>query len=483
MCGILLLHGEDARRRLAARLPFLRHRGSDGAEFWTEGTTALGFNRLAINDKGPAGRQPYEHGQLVGAINGEIYNHRELVARHGLAVEGACDTRVVLPLFERLGARIIDELDGFYSGVIVDRQVGAFVCLRDHMGKKPLFVGSSRGALFITSELKALDALDWFELLPRGASRVDPTNRRIELLREHEPRTRRGDLRQLVGAAVTKRLPPADEPLGVFLSGGLDSSIVAALAVRSRSDVIYYTLGDADSPDRGFASAVAESLGLADLRVVPLPEREQLPGLIERVVYSSESYNPSIISNGLSTFLLAEAAHRDGLKVVLTGEGADELFCGYHRMREDQPWKTTRTRLIDDMQFTELRRLDSCSMAHAVEARCPFLDRAVRAHSDTLGYQDHFRLEAAGLQNKVSLRRAFTGLLPTAVIDRHKTSFDVGSGMRGLVVAHLCRNGRSEREELRDIWRRLFPFDASADHFHAYPVFDEAIDRRGAVHR
>lgn len=125
------------------------------------------------------------------------------------------------------------------------------------------------------------------------------------------------------------------------------------------------------------------------------------------------------------------------------------------------------------------RRLDMSCMAHSVEPRCPFLDRAVRAISDGLGFHDLYD----GYENKVALRRAFAGVLPPEVLHRSKTSLDVGSGIRGEVVRYLRRNGRSEREELRQVWDTLFRHESSRPYFHAYPVFDAVIDRRGETHR
>ena len=166
-------------------------------------------------------------------------------------------------------------------------------------------------------------------------------------------------------------------------------------------------------------------------------------------------------------------------QVVLTGEGADELFGGYHTFAEHDPWSQVRAQLMQDMHFTELRRLDMSCMALSVEARCPFLDRAVRTYSDRLDYNEMY----SGQENKVTLRRHFEGLLPMEILARPKTSFDVGSGIRRLVVQHLRRNNRSEREELLALWQEHFAFDASAPYFHSYPVFDAAIDLRGEAHR
>jgi asparagine synthase (glutamine-hydrolysing) len=478
VCGIVVLCGPRAASRLPECLNRLRHRGPDDVGTWFEGDIALGFARLAINGDNTAGCQPYRHDDLVAAINGEIYNHESLVRTHGIAPSG-CDTHVVLPLLARSGLRVIDELDGFYAAVVLQSSTRMALCLRDHMGKKPLFVGRSLTELFITSELKAFDECDWFTLLPRGASQVDLDTGAVTEVAGHHPVAPEQDLAHALRQAVRKRMPSPQQPVGVFLSGGLDSSLVAACASQLRHDATYFVLGNADSPDRRAVQAVKDALGLRDVRVVPLPPPSSIPGLIRDVVHATESFNPSIVSNGLATYLLARAAHEAGIKVVLTGEGADELFGGYHWFREEDPWLKTREQLIDDMQVTELRRLDLACMAHSVEPRCPFLDRAVRAISDGLSFREVYD----GGENKVALRRSFAGSLPPEILHRPKTSFDVGSGIRGEVVRYLRRNGSSEREELRRVWEQIFAHDSSHPYFHAYNVFDAAIDCRGESHR
>ncbi len=479
MCGIVLLQGPNARARLSGCLDRLRHRGPDDTGVWSGDDVALGFTRLAINGEGPGCSQPFRHGDLVGAVNGEIYNHRQLARDFGLTTRSESDAYVVLPLLEHRGPRVIDELDGFYSAVALRPSVREVTCLRDHIGKKPLFVGRSRSELFITSELKVVDEVDWFELLPRGVSQVAFDTGRVTLVAEHQSVNSSEDVVQLLKDAVRKRMPRADQPVGIFLSGGLDSSLIAAMASRLREDVTYFTLGEPDGPDRCAVGTVVEALSLADVRTVALPARDRLPGLLRSVVSATESYNPSIVSNGLATYLLAQAAHEADIKVVLTGEGADELFGGYHLFRSQDPWSETRARLIDDLQVTELRRLDTCSMAHSVEARCPFLDRAIRSFSDQLTYDEMYH----GGENKISLRGNFEGVLPTRILRRPKTSFDVGSGIRRKVVQFLRRNGRTEREELLTLWQERFAFDSADPYFYNYPCFDEAINRRGEVHR
>ena len=478
VCGIVFLAGLQARSRISACVERLRHRGPDELSTWSEGKLALGFARLEINGVGRLGRQPHCQGSLVGAVNGEIYNYRALAAAHNLGTP-ACDAHVALQMFERRGIGIIEELDGFFSGVVLRPSDGHLVCLRDHIGKKPLFVGRSRQEIFVTSELKALDEIEWFEPLPLGVSSVDAVSGEIRAIAGHHPVLRRTDLVAVLEEAVRKRLPAAEQRVGVLLSGGLDSSIVASFVARHRADATYFTLGDDASSDRQAVEVVSRALQLNDVRVLPLPAHERIPELVRRVVYATESFNPSIVSNGIATYLLCEAVRDAGIKVVLTGEGADELFGGYHVFARCDPWREVRQRLIEDLPTTELRRLDLASMAHGVEARCPFLDRAVRTLSEGLEFDDLYGPD----ENKVILRRMFGDALPPDVLCRKKSSFDVGSGLRGQVVRYLRRNGRSEREELRDVWREQFAFDASNEYFHAYPVFDAAIDARGEGHR
>lgn len=476
MCGLLLLHGPNADSRLLECLNKLRHRGPDDRVMWSLGSTSLGFTRLAINGFGNIGRQPYHHGNLTGAFNGEIYNHLELSHEHLLP--STCDTHVILPLFEIYGPRIIDRLDGFYAGVILNLESNEVFCFRDHIGKKPLFIGHSQTEMFISSEFKAFDSIDWFELLPCGVTRVNLNNGlRTTLAKHFVPRVETGVV-DLFEKAVRKRMPQPHQPVGVFLSGGLDSSLVAGFVSRIRDDAVYFTLGDTDDLDQQAVKAVVDSLGLNNLHVVPLPSDEQIPSLLKAVVYATESYNPSIVSNGLATYLLANAAHEAGIKVVLTGDGADELFGGYHFFRYYDKWKETRNQLINDMHFTELRRLDMSCMAHSVEARCPFLDREIRGFSDGLDFHEMYD----DLNNKVTLRRSFKGIIPQQILYRRKTSCDVGSGIRRKVVRYLRRNGRSERQELEKIWCQFFSYNPENPYFHAYPVFDVFIDNRGERH-
>ncbi len=480
MCGILLFHGPDAKQRLPACLDCLTHRGPNAQDIWSSGCTSLGFTRLEITVQGVGGQQPYSHGEFVGAMNGEIYNYHELNEEFNLLGSGKSDAHVMLPLFDILGEQVIDVLDGFYAGVIVQPSTKEAICLRDHIGKKPLFLGRSQNELFITSELKAIQKIDEFEPLPLGCSRVNLETGQVTVLSTHNISIYTGDVSHLLKEAVRKRIPSDNQPIGLFLSGGLDSSLIAAIASQCRDDIIYFTLGNIDSPDRDAVDSLVQFLDLKDIRYVGLPEQADIATLLQTIVYVTESYNPSIISNGLATYLLAQAAHKAGVKVVLTGEGADELFGGYHQFKKDNSsWRKVRKQLINDFPVTELRRLDLCTMAHNIEARCPFLDRALRSFSDQLCFDEMYAVD----ENKVTLRRNFIGILPDNILNRSKISCDVGSGIRRIVVQQLSGTKETEREQLKAIWKQLFEHDALANYFHSYPIFDALIDQRGESHK
>ncbi|WP_052748962.1 asparagine synthetase B family protein [Arsukibacterium ikkense] len=483
MCGIILLRGPEAQSRLPQILAKMQHRGPDSQHCWSSenGKLAIGFSRLAINDTSENGSQPYHHINLVGAFNGEIYNFKNLIKEFGLPPDIECDTHVVLPIYAKISHEVLTKLDGFYSGVIYKKNTETAILFRDHIGKKPLFYGVSGTEIFVSSELKVFDEISWFEHVPLGISRLDFKSASLSHRRKHKlVKLQRGNT--LVAAltqAVAKRLPATEQPTGLFLSGGLDSSIIAAISQHMRNDIVYFALGNNGSTDIQMVQLLADHLNLQHVRYIPLPTPGQMSDLIRKIVRATESYNPSIVSNGLATYLLAAAASSEGIKVVITGEGADELFAGYHQYLPEREWRVMQTALLNDMHFTELRRLDLCSMAHSVEARCPFLDKKVREIAQNMPFKDYY---SAGT-NKSALRNLFADLLPAQIALRPKTSFDVGSGIRAMVINHLSKSGKSEKEALRDIWLQEFNFCPEHTYFHRYPVFDEAISKRGAKHR
>jgi asparagine synthase (glutamine-hydrolysing) len=473
MCGIVAIFGN---RTIENALNKIKHRGIDATKIVYSENLAIGFNRLAINDKTENGAQPFEFGNLIGVFNGEIYNADELRKEFSIETKSNSDTEIILPLFERLGSSVIHHLDGFYSGIIYNKKHKQTFLLRDYIGKKPLFFGISNNDIFIVSELKAIDFIDVFQIVPKGFSELK--NGAINLLEKHKiPFTSKNVLKETLVEAVKKRIPKNEKQFGVFLSGGLDSSIIASIVSKYADNVIYYTLGKTD--DLSYVNLLANQLNLK-IKNIELPKSKELPDLIDKVVYHTESYNPSIISNGLATYLLSAEAHKDNLKVVLSGEGADELFCGYSVSSNVNEWFEKRTELIENMHFTELRRLDLASMAHTFEIRCPFLDRKVYSVSNECKLEDLI----SNFKGKQILRNAFKDDLPNEILGRNKMSFDVGSGIRKMVVEYLTRSGKTEKEQLKEIWRKYFQNSLSDNfYFYSYPTFDKAIEKRGVSHK
>ena len=491
------MHGVHAKQRLNSCLSRIRHRGPDSEGEYHNQSSSFGFTRLAINDLSAMGKQPYRLGRYVSVVNGEVFNAPHLKDVYSIDTASDCDSHVVPHLFEKFGSSFLSLLDGFFSGLIYDSEQGKLYSMRDHIGKKPLFIGRSGSEVFLVSELKAIDKIDSFEQVPLGVCEINLDNCKPKVLYSHEqsvvrqvpkPCAESSTLKALVEQAVLKRLPYNNDPAGVFISGGLDSSIIASIVAKKSANARYYCLADKGSKDYKYAIKLAKFLGIARVQFVSLPSEAELDKLISDVVFATHSYNPSIISNGICTFLLAKAAHDDGLKVVLTGEGADELFGGYHQFYESEPWAVVRQQLISDMPMTELRRVDLASMAHSIECRCPFLDKRVVEYSNQLDYAGLYYKKDGGLVNKYALRLAFSKSLPSGIAWRKKTSFDVGSGIRAMVVQHLKRSSACEKEALKKIWNGFFAAsvnDKYLNHpyFHSYPVFDKAIAARGADHR
>lgn len=419
----------------------------------------------------------YELDDWVGIFKGEILNVDDLANKFSLNKKTYFNMEIILPLFKEVGKSIIQYLDGCYAGVIYNKITQEFFFLRDYVGGRSLFVVKTQGSIHIVDQLKRVD-IDSFQMMPKGFSQL--IDERIHLVEAHQiDIISKNEVRETIVGAIKKCIPKNDNILGVFLSGGLDSSIIASVVAQQNENVTYYTLGK--TADLCYVKSIANRLGIDNkIKYVALPKKSELPRLIEKIVYYTESYNPSIISNGLATYLLCKAAHDDGINIVLTGEGADELFCGYPVSKDIQVWFDKRLELIENMHFTESRRLEMISMAQNVMILCPFLDKDVYRISNDCSLPDLIK-DGYGKQ---ILRKTFEHDLPEDILKREKMSFDVGSGIRKMVVEYLTQKGEAEKDVLRKIWSQFFK-ETLSDHyyFHSYPTFDDAISKRGSVHK
>ncbi len=443
MCGITAYVGDDARaridetRRLAERL---RHRGPDDNGSHLCDRMALAHRRLSIIDL-EGGRQPLtnEDGRVALICNGEIYNHRELRSRLAGAhrFKTGSDSEVILHLYEELGPDCVRELDGMFAFVLADGD--RFLAARDPFGIKPLYVGRKGTGLWFASELKALPAdCDDISELPAGSYMTEAgVTRWFEPDWVEPPAVPDADdpvaLRRALERAVEKRLM-SDVPLGVFLSGGLDSSVVAAI-VRKHIDGLHsFAVGLEGSPDLVAARRVAEHLGTRHHEYVYTAAEAE--AVIPRVIEHLESYDPALIESAVPCWFVSKLA-AEHVKVVLSGEGADEVFAGYGyfaSVRDPVTLHRECVRLLFGLHNMNLQRVDRMTMAHALEGRVPFLDRDFVA----LGMRRDpaLKLTTADRPEKHMLRRAVADLLPSEIVWRKKQEFAHGSGSAGILSAH-----------------------------------------------
>jgi asparagine synthase (glutamine-hydrolysing) len=454
MCGIAAIYAEPGRaldddavafgRRMLDRMI---HRGPDGEGEVRLGHAWLGHRRLSIVDI-EGGRQPLVTRErdwfLVG--NGEVYNHEHLRGRVGDAhFVTDSDNEVALQLLDQHCADSLWSMRGMYAFVAA-AQDGSMVAARDPVGIKPLFWARRDGLVAFASEVKAFDD-EWqedVELFPPGyywtpgkglvRFREAVPDVPFDLVKPPEvpdapvPEELRNLIRHRLVAAVEREMM-ADVPVGVFLSGGLDSSLIAAIAGEvSKQPLHTFAVGTPDSPDLAAARVVAEHLGTEHHERIYEPE--ELQALLPEVIRSIESYDPSLVRSALPNFLLAELASRT-VKVVLTGEGADELFAGYEYVRaiaDEEELHEELVRTVEELHSLNLQRCDRVTMAHGLEARVPFLDLDMIALGIAL--PPEWKLARPGQPEKRLLREAFEGWLPEEILWREKAQFGDGSGAR-----------------------------------------------------
>ncbi len=466
MCGIAAVHDFDPTHdRLAEgraigedMLTRLHHRGPDGSGSRQVGSTWLGHTRLAIVDL-DGGEQPLRSrdGETWVVANGEIYNHQDLRARLGGPFVTDSDCEVVLHVVDRLGTAGIHDMRGMYAFCIADRS-GGVVAARDPLGVKPLYWARSADRVLFASELCAFPegVRGLVEEFPPGHHwtpahglqafvdlRNDPLGVDGPVGPAYESRGQAHTaIRENLVRAVAMRMM-ADVPVGVFLSGGLDSSIVAAILAREAAPgqtIRSFAAGTAGSSDLAAARVVAERLGLEHHERVY--DDDDVVAVLPDVVRAIESYEPSLVRSAVPNYLLAELAARH-VKVVLTGEGADELFAGYHHFREMAP-EDLRTALVtglETLHHLNLQRCDRVTMAYGLEARVPFLARDMLAVAQRipldwklLGADDQVKA-----QEKALLREAFEGWLPEEILWRRKEQFGDGSGTADVMARQAAR--------------------------------------------
>jgi asparagine synthase (glutamine-hydrolysing) len=459
-----------------------RHRGPDGVGTTDTAVGSLGHTRLAILDI-DGGHQPLGDGRSWISFNGEIYNHQELRRRYlgDRPLRTRTDTEVILHLYELLGPQCVTLLDGMFAFAIISG--GELFLARDPLGIKPLYIGAHGATLYFASEIKALaQVTDDIHEFPPGCwchsahgethyytlSTGQPAGEAITTEAQALDA-----IRATLRTAVIKRLM-ADVPVGVSLSGGLDSSIVALLAHEGLERLDTFAVGVAGSDDLAAAREMARFLGTRHHELVYTAD-DVLSALPE-VIYYLESCDPALVRSAVANYFLARLAS-DHVKVFLTGEGADELYAGYaylSAIREPTALHTELMRITGALHNTNLQRADRMSMAYGLEARVPFLDSGSVALA--LGLPAAWKLREPGRPEKALLRQAFADRLPTAIASRPKQKYAAGAGSAN-IMATLAEVSVSdaefarERERLHARWNYYL---ANKEAFYYYQVMRQS---------
>ena len=450
MCGIAGTLLNPANDDVKLMIEKLAHRGPDGNGVQNLEAATLGHTRLAILDI-EGGHQPMQFEDTWIAFNGEIYNYRDLQSKYlpGVNLKTHSDTEVILRLFRQFGPEFVEMLDGMFAFAIYHN--GEFLLARDPLGIKPLYFGMGRDNqhLCFASEIKALaehvtsvqefPAGFWFHS-KLGWNRFYQIEETIQPF-EGDEKQALPLIKSTLREAVHKRLL-ADVPVGVSLSGGLDSSIVSLLACEGTDQLHSFAVGVEGSEDLAAARKMAGFLKTQH-HELKYTAQEMLDALPD-VLYYLETFDPALVRSAIPNYFLAKLASQH-VKVFLAGEGADEVYAGYEYLSDFKSPETLQEEMIyitKALHNTNLQRADRMSMAFGLEARVPFLD--VKSVALAMSFPPEWKLHN-GRVPKHLLRQAFAADLPAEIVNRPKQKFSSGAGSSDL-IARLAEKEISNSE-------------------------------------
>jgi len=526
----------------------IRHRGPDWSGIYSGGSAILAHERLSIVDP-ESGKQPLfsPDGKQILAVNGEIYNHQEIRRRYAgkYDFQTGSDCEVILALYREKGINFLEDLNGIFAFALYDEEKDTFLIARDPIGVIPLYIGyDADGTVYVASELKALEGqCERYEPFLPGHyvhGRIEELkNGRIEenfnsstLKPFHFTRYYQRDwfdydavkdngasveaIHDALEAAVKRQLM-SDVPYGVLLSGGLDSSVISAIAEKysemriednSQSKAYWprlhsFAVGLKGAPDLAKAKMVADHIGTVH-HEINYTIQEGLDA-IRDVIYFIETYDVTTVRASTPMYLLARVIKSMGIKMVLSGEGADEIFGGYlyfHKAPTAKDFHEETVRKLSKLHLYDCLRANKSLSAWGVEGRVPFLDKefldvamrtnpeakmcnphltSPRGGNDALKVSPLGDLEGVSIEKRI-VREAFADMLPEAVVWRQKEQFSDGVGYSWIdtlkemtaaavsdeQMAHAAErfpiNPPKNKEEYyyRSIFAEHFPSDSAA---------------------
>ena len=464
MCGIVAIFNvkeqtPELRTKALGMSKKIRHRGPDWSGIHCSGSAILAHERLSIVDPESGGQPLFSpDGKQVLAVNGEIYNHQEIRERYKgrYDFQTGSDCEVILALYRDKGIDFLEDLNGIFAFALYDEEQDAFLIARDHIGVIPLYIGyNADGKVFVASELKALEGeCERYEPFLPGhyywskAPGMKPWYKRdwMEYDNVKDNPARSDAIRKSLCAAV-KRQMMSDVPYGVLLSGGLDSSVISAITesyaerrieTDSQSRAWWprlhsFAVGLKGAPDLAKARLVADYIGTVH-HEINYTIQEGLDALRD-VIYFIETYDITTVRASVPMYLLARVIKSMGIKMVLSGEGADEMFGGYlyfHKAPSAEEFHKETVRKLSKLHQYDCLRANKSLSAWGVEGRVPFLDKefldvAMRTNPKAKMCSLNGSDPKASMEKRI-VREAFEDMLPEEVAWRQKEQFSDGVG-------------------------------------------------------
>lgn len=512
MCGIAAIfnikcQSPEWRKKALAMAKKIRHRGPDWSGIYCGSSAILAHERLSIVDPQSGGQPLYSPDRKqVLAVNGEIYNHREIRQRYAGQYEfqTGSDCEVILALYRDKGIDFLEELNGIFAFALYDEERDEFLIARDPIGVIPLYIGyDSDGTLYCASELKALEGF---------CERYEPflpghyySSRERKMVRWYKREWTRYDavkdnpasvfeLREALEEAVRRQLM-SDVPYGVLLSGGLDSSVISAIAKRFAARRVEtdgqkeawwpqlhsFAIGLRGAPDLAKAREVADYIGTVH-HEINYTIQEGLDA-VRDVIYYIETYDVTTVRASTPMYLLARVIKSMGIKMVLSGEGADEVFGGYlyfHKAPDARAFHEETVRKLSKLYLYDCLRANKALSAWGVEGRVPFLDKEFLDVAMRLN--PRAKMCPGKTIEKRIVREAFADMLPDTVVWRQKEQFSDGVGYSWIDTLKAVTAQAVSDEQMQHAAER-FPINPpqNKEEYYYRSIFEEYFPSESAA--
>ena len=512
MCGIIGIFKikEQSRQLRAKALKMsakIRHRGPDWSGIHVGKTAILAHERLSIVDP-TSGRQPLfgPDRQQVLAVNGEIYNHQDIRKRFEGQYEfqTGSDCEVILPLYREKGVHFLEELSGIFAFALYDEEKDDFLIARDPIGVIPLYIGyDADGTVYVASELKALEGqCERYEPFLPGHYYLGSEGKMVrwyhrewfeyEAVKDNESSVEL--VRDALEAAVKRQLM-CDVPYGVLLSGGLDSSVISAIAQKYSSRRVEtgdtqgawwpqlhsFAVGLKGAPDLSKAAEVSRHIGTVHHEINYTIE-EGIDALRD-VIYYIETYDVTTVRASTPMYLLARVIKSMGIKMVLSGEGADEVFGGYlyfHKAPDARAFHEETVRKLGKLHLYDCLRANKSLSAWGVEGRVPFLDKEFLDVAMRLNPASKM-CSGSTIEKKI-VREAFSDMLPESVAWRQKEQFSDGVGYSWIDTLKAMTAAAVSDEDMAHAAER-FPINPprNKEEYYYRSIFEEHFPSKSAA--